>query len=270
MREAAGPPRGIIQTGQRPQAHGRHLPCAALRPFVEHFWSVSWDMGGAAPQRVQTLPHPSVHMVFETGRPAEIGGVHRGRFSRMLAGQGRVFGIKFRPGGFFPFVQWPMHWLTDRTLPIDAIFGCPGAELAATIQARSTDEQRMLAAEAFLCARLPAADPNVALVERLVDHIVGQPAATRVDELCEQAGLGKRALQQLFRNYIGIGPKWMIQRYRLHEALERLEQSTSVDWAEFALALGYFDQAHFNKDFRLMVGMTPGEYRTINQAPRAG
>ncbi|WP_374347675.1 DUF6597 domain-containing transcriptional factor [Chitinimonas sp.] len=258
-REKAGSPRGIIQGA--PHSHVRFLPSAMLRPFVEHFWSVSWDLSASSPQVVQTLPHPSVHIVFEAGKAAEVGGVHRGRFSRTLMGTGQVFGIKFRPGGFFPYAPWPIIQLTDRTLPIDAVFGRAGAQLNDTILGESTIEQRMFAVERFLLARLPALDPNTALVERLVAHILAQAATTRVDELCELAGLSKRALQQLFRTYVGIGPKWMIQRYRLHEALERLNGQDAVDWVDFALTLGYFDQAHFSKDFRQIVGMTPGEYR---------
>ena len=59
---------------------------------------------------------------------------------------------------------------------------------------------------------------------------------------------------------MGVSPKWLIQRYRLLEATERLAEGTVVDWADLALDLGYADQAHFIRDFRSMVGRTPAEY----------
>ena len=57
-----------------------------------------------------------------------------------------------------------------------------------------------------------------------------------------------------------MSPKWVIQRYRLHEAVEQLERGAEVDLAELALQLGYFDQAHFIRDFKALVGRPPGAY----------
>ena len=261
MRERAGPPRGIIDAEHRPYTHGRYLPAEPLRPFVEHFWSVEWDLTGEPPRVVQTLPHPSVHITFETGLPAQVGGVHRGRFTRTLAGRGRVFAIKFRPGGFYPYFTRPLSELTDRVQGFEALLGPAAGALSVAIHAEPDDEARIGLAESYLLARLPAPDPNVALIERIATYIQAEPTLTRVDDLCSAMALGKRTLQTLFKHYVGISPKWMIQRYRLHEALARLDGHAVADWTEFALSLGYFDQAHFIKDFRVMVGMTPGEYR---------
>ncbi|MBV8657722.1 MAG: AraC family transcriptional regulator [Burkholderiales bacterium] len=260
MRERAGPPRGIIDAEHRPYTHGRYLPIEPLRAFVEHFWSVAWDLTDESPRVVQTLPHPSVHITFETGLPAQVGGVHRGRFTRTLAGRGRVFAIKFRPGGFYPYFKQPLSALTDRVWRLEDCFEPAADALHATIHAEPEDEARIALAESFLLARLPAPDPNVALIERIAAYIQAEPTLTRVDDLCAAMDIGKRTLQSLFKHYVGISPKWMIQRYRLHEALERLDGRPVPDWSDFALSLGYFDQAHFIKDFRVMVGMTPGEY----------
>ena len=69
-----------------------------------------------------------------------------------------------------------------------------------------------------------------------------------------------RALQRLFREYVGVSPKWVINRYRLHEALEQIAAGGAIDWSALALDLGYFDQAHFIRDFRRLVGVSPGAY----------
>ena len=73
-------------------------------------------------------------------------------------------------------------------------------------------------------------------------------------------GVGKRTLQRLFSEYAGVTPKWIIQRYRLHEAAERLATEEGVSLAELALDLGYYDQAHFVRDFRAVVGRPPAAY----------
>jgi AraC-like DNA-binding protein len=72
--------------------------------------------------------------------------------------------------------------------------------------------------------------------------------------------ISPRTMQRLFADYVGIGPKWVMQRYRLHDAVEQLDRRRRQDWTRFALDLGYYDQAHFLRDFRSLVGRTPAEY----------
>jgi len=64
----------------------------------------------------------------------------------------------------------------------------------------------------------------------------------------------------LFDDYVGVSPKWVIQRYRLHEAAERIARGGVEDFADLALELGYADQAHFIRDFKKLVGRSPAEY----------
>lgn len=76
-----------------------------------------------------------------------------------------------------------------------------------------------------------------------------------------------RTLQRLFRRHVGVGPKWVLQRYRLHEAIEQLADRREVDWSRFAVDHGYFDQAHFIADFRAVVGRSPSQYEMQSEAP---
>ena len=81
-----------------------------------------------------------------------------------------------------------------------------------------------------------------------------------MDDLVDRYGLNKRMLQRLFARYVGVSPKWVIQRYRLNEAAEQLATGESVSQAELALNLGYSDQAHFIRDFKSIVGVSPAAY----------
>ena len=77
----------------------------------------------------------------------------------------------------------------------------------------------------------------------------------------ERHGLSERTLQRLFRRYVGVGPKWVLQRARLHDAVERLDTADGpVDLAALATELGWFDQAHFTRDFTALVGQSPAAY----------
>ena len=86
------------------------------------------------------------------------------------------------------------------------------------------------------------------------------PEVTRVDALAAQAGLSVRRLQRLFGDYVGVPPKWVIRRYRLHEITERLRNGKAVEWAGLAADLGYADQAHLTRDFTKLVGEPPTMY----------
>ena len=256
-----GPPRGIVRRGPLPgtSRHVRHAPVDALRAWIEHFWFISWDLGDAPPYAAATLQHPSVHLVFEDDG-SRIVGVMTKRFETVLRGRGRVFGVKFRPGGFRPWLGRAVATITDRRIaPVD-VFGSAIARLDAAIAAASDELAMIEHATSFLLARTPSPDANVARVAAIAASIMADRAITRVEHLVAATGLDLRALQRLFREYVGASPKWVINRYRLHEALEQIAAGGAIDWAALALDLGYFDQAHFIRDFRALVGVSPGAY----------
>lgn len=103
-------------------------------------------------------------------------------------------------------------------------------------------------------------DKNVEVINEIVDCIIAHREITKVDDVVSRLNINKRTLQRLFRQYVGVSPKWVIKRYRLHEVAERLAAGEVVDWPEMVLELGYSDQAHFIKDFKTIVGRTPAEY----------
>ena len=249
-----------LRAGRRSFEVTRSRPGTALAGLVEHYWTVRWDLRGRDPHTQHTLPHPSVHLVAERDRSG-IMGVLTGRFTRELEGEGRAFGVKFRPAGFQPFLGAPVSTLTDRRAAVAEVFGPAGDNLVADLLAAPGDPELAATAEAFLLARLPAAlDPNVAAVNQVVDQVMADRDITQVKHLTDRTGIGIRRLQRLFATYVGVTPKWVIQRSRLHEAVERLDQGDHVDLGFLARDLGYFDQAHFARDFRAAVGHPPTSY----------
>ena len=254
-------PRGVLglRAGQRSFEVTRSRPGAGLAELVEHYWTVRWDLTGRDPHTQHTLPHPSVHLVAERDRSGVVG-VLTGRFTRELEGEGRAFGIRFRPAGFHPFLGAPVATLTDRRVAVAEVFGPAGDRLVADLLAATGQARLVAAAEAFLLARLPAADPNVVRVNRVVDQIMADRDITRVADVTGRSGIATRRLQRLFATYVGVTPKWVIRRARLHEAVERLNAGDPVDLAFLARELGYFDQAHFARDFRSAVGRPPAAY----------
>ena len=223
---------------------------------------IHWDLRLCEPYVAESVPHPNVHLIFENGA-AVVAGVQTHKFSRSLQGESRVFGVKFRPGGFRPFYGAAVSDLADRVVPAVRIFGKELKEFEKIGLSSCPEDERVRAANAFFHARKPDPDPAVILASHLVDRILKEPEIKMVDDLVRLTGMGKRSLQRLFSEYVGVSPKWVIRRYRLHELIEKFNAGGEPDWAQLALDLGYFDQAHLINDFKSIVGHSPREYKKL-------
>jgi AraC-like DNA-binding protein len=217
--------------------HARLPPPPTLATVIQHFWIVRWDLRGCPAQTRETLPHPNAHLVLEAGQ-ARVHGVHTGRFTSVLEGQGAVFGVKFRPGGFHPFLRVPLSTLRNRSVSLRELFGAEGDRLGPAVLSQRDDAAMAKVAVDFLTLHLPPVGEEVERVGRIVDGIAMDRSVNTLDDLVARWRLGKRALQRMFNEYVGVGPKWVINRYRMHEALERMEQDDELEWARLALELG--------------------------------
>lgn len=257
---------GILHA-RRAQDHFRYAeaaPAPELAPFVVHYWIVSWDLRGREPYEQHVLPYPCVNITFVPGR-CRITGVPRGRFSEVLRDRGRVFGVRFTPGGFRPFRPGPVSEITGRFVPVQTAYGERGRELSEAILA-ADDAGAAALMEDFLRSFRPRRDADGDAVADAVARAAGDPTITRADQLAAACGVGMRRLQRLFAEHVGVGPKWVIRRYRLHEAAARAAAGTGLDLVGLAAELGYSDQAHLTRDFTALVGVPPARYAR-GQAP---
>lgn len=270
LRTPAQTPKGIVdpQAAARQLRLASYLPDAALAPFIDYFWIVEWDRRGQPLQTQRVLPYPNAHLVFEAGCSA-IHGVVRGAYDKQLAGHGRVLGVRFKVGGLRPLISQPLASFADRTIAADALLGMPAAQAELLVLQQSGDRAMVDCAQALLLPRLPPVDPDSLLAARLCAAIEAHGGPVSVGQLCEQAGLHERRLQRLFASYVGASPKWVIQRYRLQEALWRLAQDNAPELSALAQELGFFDQAHFSRHFTELVGKTPLEYRRSQRPAQA-
>lgn len=259
------PPRGVLRAADSAAGfvHARYWPSPDLAPFVEHYWTVEWNLD--RPCVRETLPHPVVHIVLE-GERATLTGPTTRRFTAQLEGEGRVFGVKFHPGGFRPFAGGPVSAYADRTIDLGHVFGTAAQGLASRALAGADHRAAIAELEAFLRTRDARIDATAASMARIAACMAAEREITRIEQVAQRFGIGVRSLQRRFRDYVGVSPKWVIQRYRLHEALARIDAGGEVDWTALALDLGYADQAHLIRDFRQIVGCTPTQY--ARAAPR--
>ena len=242
--------------------HARRCPADDLAFWIAHYWMIRWDLRGCEPYVAESLPHPNVHVIFETAGSV-VAGVQTRMFSRVLEGQSQVFGIKFKPGGFRPFLKFATSKLADRVVAAESILGKDVNALEGILLSSGEENEKVEAANAFFRARMPKPDAVIEGVGRIVERILEERDIKTVDDLVDRTGIGKRSLQRMFNEYVGVSPKWVIRRYRLHELVERFNSNDEPRWADLALELGYFDQAHLINDFRSITGYSPTEYQAL-------
>ncbi|MBX3232937.1 MAG: AraC family transcriptional regulator [Labilithrix sp.] len=235
----------------------RRAPSPALAPYVDRYWIVRWDL--AAPYTQETLPHPQINLVLGTHRPG-LHGVCTTRFAADLTGRGWGLGTKFKSGAFRAFWPSPLRELTDRGLSVADAFGAEGAALVAAASAATSDEERIALVERFLLLRAGPVDDDALLAERAVSLATADASIARVADLAARIGVSVRKLERTFRSHVGVSPGWVIRRFRVQEAAERVAHGVAIDWPALASDLGYFDQAHFIREFKSQIGCTPGDY----------
>jgi AraC-like DNA-binding protein len=107
-------------------------------------------------------------------------------------------------------------------------------------------------------ARLHA-DARIAIGALAKSH-----GAARIEDLCRSLGVTRKHLGSLFRAHVGLAPKAYARVFRFRRAVDLVQKGQRVDWSRLALACGYYDQAHFNREFREFAGMSPGEFASSN------
>jgi AraC-like DNA-binding protein len=251
--------------------HVKCPPSSALAAFVDHYWLTRWDRREQPPRNAASLLDPCVHLHVQDGR-AKVMGLVRGTFRMRIEGVGCVVGVKFRPGGFYPFVKRPVADWTDRVVPAEDVFDQargPGSTWARDLSNAIAECRGDAAAhaaiitthlDAFLGDQVPARDAAAEAVADLVALIATSAQLRRVGDLAKASGRSERTLHRLFARYIGASPAWVIRRHRLRAAAERLTARPPADVRALAWDLGYADQAHFIRDFRATIGVTPGAY----------
>jgi AraC-like DNA-binding protein len=230
-----------------------------LAPWVELYWEVRWDLRDREPHQQETLPHPCVNLVFGTHQSG-VHGPATTRFVAHLDGAGWVVGSKFRPGMFRAFLRAPVSTLTDRVLLPSGVFADRGRAIEAAVCSERDPQRQVRLVDEFLTSLAPELEPDAERARDIVELARLDRSVVRVDALAERAHLSVRALQRLFDEHVGVTPKWVIQRYRVHEAAELAADGNPPDWASLAAELGYTDQSHFIREFRAQVGQTPAEY----------
>ena len=258
--------------------HLHRVPKAPLDAFIASIWVYQNDPQPHALERI--LPSGAAQLIvnlkedqtrlYDADCPhrcvATSGSVLSGVQSRFqiidTSEQEYVAGVAFKPGGTVPFMRAPAHETRNLDVPLEALWDhrCTSI-LRERLLASVSLEAKLDVLEAALREmwRPPGLHPAVAYALAAFDRV---PLATNIAAVTDAIGLSAKRFIERFKMEVGITPKVYCRVRRFQRALTMATRGRRVEWTRVALDCGYFDQAHFNHDFRSFAGLTPGAYQS--------
>ena len=236
----------------------RRLPLAR---FVDFFWLTEGYVQPHAAERV--LPTGCVDLILSLDEHPEADVVAGARSRPIVIDTSRslsFIGVRFRPGGAFPFLGLPVGELQDLSVAPALLWGASARTLREQLLHADAPGTRFAILERFLLERLHKARDRHPAVQYAIDTIGDSEGAASVASIVERTGLSARRFIATFRDEVGLAPKVFCRLARFRRVIARIRQAESVDWADVALACGYFDQPHFIHDFREFAGVSPSAY----------
>lgn len=254
-------------------------PPPALRSVVERLW---WLEGVASDIGAEPIP-PDGHaeIIVHAGDPfveqREDGSTYlqdrvllAGQMTRgvRLASSGvtRVVGARLRPDGAYLLLGAPQDALTNRIADLRDLHRGLARRLADDCTGRDGGEEMVRTLQQALIDLAPPAD-HESPARQAIAHAHRRHGLVKVPALARHVGLSTRQLERLFAERVGLTPKKYLRIIRFQEVLRSLrEGARSTTWAEVAASHGYYDQAHFIRDFKTFVGIAPSAWQISDES----
>lgn len=188
-----------------------------------------------------------------------ISGMHRKFITLSAHPDSEMFIISFKPGGAYPFLHKPVSHFTEKILDGAAAFGNEIFAFREKLLQAPDFSAKFRVAEKWLADQVDfSITPERAIQEAVA--CVHDNTTTRLDEIVVQSRYSRKQFIHLFKKYVGLTPKLYQRIVRFNEILQKVHQGEFVSWAQISADCGYFDQAHFIRDFKEFSGFNPSEF----------
>lgn len=242
-------------------------PAAPLRPYVRAYWGR--EERSVRPVARLEVPYPDVIVTISFGPEQRVGAASHGSFAAGIhqaaartVHDGHVFGLQLAltPLAAHALFRTPMHALASRTVDLDDVLGAEAGRLAARLSETPTWAGRFEALDVFLGVRIAEAAQAPAEVAWAWRQLRRTSGRYPVGRLTSELGWSRKRLVTQFRERVGLAPKTVARVLRFHRAVTLLRGDGDLAWRDLAIDCGYYDQAHFNRDFREFAGVTPTDF----------
>lgn len=168
--------------------------------------------------------------------------------------------INFTPLGAHRLFGLPMAELTNTIVDFAELLGKDAAVLLAHLRESDDWAARFAILETFLLRRFADGKEGRREIAWALRRLERSNGAVQIGDLADEIGWSRKKLIHNFQRETGLAPKGIGRIYRLNRMLSLLHGAARVSLAELAHESGYYDQAHFNRDFRDFAGLAPGDY----------
>ncbi len=257
--------------------YGEFPPSPILAPFVECFWAVSFKQSPFQPIEI-LVPDGRTEIIFNYGSAYKRFIDHNRKRYEFISGSHYVgmreksifleemdgisfFAIRFRPGGILSFLRIPAFEFVQQFLPLETLWGKVAGELEARIFEAPNYAEKVKAAESVLLRQLKKAYTEKTFLDAALQDIYARKGHCTIDEIKEKYKVGYKKLERHFLKKVGCTPKLYIKMVRLSRAIDMMQRQPETSMTEVAYETGFYDQAHFNRDFKLFTGNTPRQFK---------
>jgi len=174
--------------------------------------------------------------------------------------ESEMFIINFHKGRSYPFLEMPLHELTDSVVDGDLVLTNEIMNLREMILESVLITQKFMVVENFLVKKFRNKLIVNPFIEFAVNKIISSPNQMSIEQISNKVGYSQKHLIKLFKDNVGLTPKGFLKIIRFQKAIEEIAGSKKADWTGIAYESGYYDQAHFINDFKAFSGFTPNQY----------
>jgi AraC-like DNA-binding protein len=244
---------------------------APLKQFVDCFWEGTFNLNDNENVSFRMVPNACLELIIHLddlrcnfpgpesltqtpdymliGLFTETAEVH-------FTGTVPVFTIRFKPEALFSLFSLNGAEVFGRYEDISLMLGSDFRDFCHRIREKNNTSEMIAFSEQYLMSKLKERESKLDYVGRAAE-IMRDPGVTNIKEISNEVCISQRQLERKFREIIGIGPKHYLRLTRINRVLKLLEHGQSLDLTSVAYNCGYFDQAHFIKDFKKLTGKNP-------------
>ncbi|AVI51028.1 hypothetical protein C5O00_07495 [Pukyongia salina] len=168
--------------------------------------------------------------------------------------------ITFKPGFSYPFINQSLHQLNNKVLPATEIFGASVLQLRKELMNINPGDSKIRYASSWLMSILTDVSFSEEIIRHFVSEIQAAPDLVNLNNIAKRSGYSQKQFIHLFKKYVGLTPKQFHKIVRFNEILLAIHSKEEIDWIKIAVGCGYYDQAHFIKDFQEFSGLNPEKY----------
>ncbi|WP_284652265.1 helix-turn-helix transcriptional regulator [Flavobacterium terrisoli] len=250
-------------------------PKSSLSGKVKCYWSLEDSENKDQNKKDRVFPDGCVELLFHYGdffKKYEDNGTSEIQPKSFVYGQitkfidleptGRIgiFSVRFQPNGLQNFIDVKVSDLTDRIISLKDLWGNEGKMLETQMLSAANNEERLTIIERFLESQQRPITEKDIQIEKCVTAIMESNGIISIEKLIEEFQISKRHLERSFISNVGVSLKFFSRIIRFNYALQLINDKDFSSFTNVALDGGFYDQAHFIKDFKEITGLNPKQY----------